>query len=228
MLYYTAKFTIVFKNTIAAHQVNEIISSSINMAMFRDEGLKNLHEKNTFKGYTFSSPYPIETEKIYKPQTLYLLELRSINLNFLLKMKTLLPMSTSYFKVLSCEVNNCKQQYVDKLVTITPAITTLNGSYWVKEDGLEVVMDRMHNNAVRKVKILLNDTFPEPSENFIQCISQLNRKAIKIPYKNTSLIGNKFEIVVKSDAVSQKLAWVVLGCGLAEKGSQGCGFCIAK
>ena len=39
--------------------------------------------------------------------------------------------------------------------------------------------------------------------------------------------GNKFKIIPNEDEVSQKLAFVALGCGLGEKNSFGGGFCIS-
>jgi len=68
----------------------------------------------------------------------------------------------------------------------------------------------------------------EPDDNFIEFIQQTNFKPIKVVYKNTSLIGNKMIIGVKSDEISQKLAFTILGAGLLEKNSIGMGYCIAK
>jgi CRISPR-associated endoribonuclease Cas6 len=227
ILYYEAKISICLKKDTSAEMVYQVISNSINSAFLKDEVLKRLHKENTFKGYTFCSPYPVEASKIYLAQKVYLFRLRSIDLNFILKMKNLLPKCDESFKVLSFELYNCKHKYIDKLKTLTPAVSTLYNRNWTKEDGIEILRDRIHSNAVRKAKLFSRDKFQEPSENFIEFISQTNIKPIRIPYKDTSLIGNKFELVPKSDPVSQELAQIVLGSGLLEKPSLGLGFCIA-
>lgn len=227
MLYYEAKISICLKNDIQQELMHQAISKTINSAMLKDEALKQLHKTNSFKGYCFCSPYPVEASKIYLAKKVYLFRLRSINLNFILKIKNLLPKSDEYFKVLAFELYNCRQKYVDKLMTLTPAVSTLYTRNWVKEDGLEILMANIHNNAVKKAKFFY-EKFQEPSENFIQCITQTNKKAIKIPYKETSIIANKFEIIPKSDDVSQELAQTILGCGVLEKNSIGLGFCIVS
>jgi len=228
MLYYEAKVSICFKTATPADMIYQVISKTINMALSKDEVLKQMHKENFFKGYTFCSPYPVEASKVYLSQKIYLFRLRSIDLNFILKIKNLLPKSDEYFKILSFELYNCKQKYVDKLMTLTPAVSTLYNRNWTREDGIETLREKIHSNAVRKAKLFSQNKFQEPSENFIQCIIQTNLKPIKIPYKETSLIANKFEIVTKSDPVSQELAQIILGTGVLEKNSIGLGFCIVS
>lgn len=63
--------------------------------------------------------------------------------------------------------------------------------------------------------------------DFIKEIRQTNNKPIKIPYKNIYLLGNKFEITVKDDPISQNLAYLALSIGLLEKNAEGFGFCRA-
>ena len=228
MLYYEAKISICLKKDVPQEEAFQVISKTINSALLIDDALKKMHKENTFKGYNFCLPYPVEAAKVYLAQKVYLFRLRSINLSFILKIKNLLPESDEYFKVLSFELYNCRQKYIDKLITLTPACATLYNRNWVKEDGIEILRTSIHNNAVRKAKLFSENKFAEPNENFIQCITQTNKKAIKIPYKETSIIANKFEIIPKSDSVSQELAQVILGCGVLEKNSIGLGFCIVS
>lgn len=226
MLYHEAKISICLKEDIPADMIHQTISKAINFSFLKDEALKNMHEENYFKGYTFCNPYPVESSKVYTAQKVYLFRLRSIDLNFMLKIKNLLPKCDQYFKILSFELYNCKQKYIDKIKTLTPAVSTLYNRNWTKEDGIEVLREKIHTNAVKKAKLFSKNQFQEPSENFIQLITQTNKKPIRIHYKESSMLANKFEIIPKSDAASQELAQVVLGSGLLEKNSIGLGFCI--
>lgn len=228
MLFYEAKISVCFKEDIPADMIHQTISKTINYSFLKDEDLKNMHEENYFKGYTFCNPYPVEEAKIYLAQKVYLFRLRSIDLKFMLKVKNLLPKCDEYFKVLSFELYNCKQKYIDKIKTLTPAVSTLYNRNWTKEDGIEVIREKIHSNAVRKAKLFSKNKFQEPSENFIQFITQTNKKPIRIHYKESSMLGNKFEIIPKSDPASQELAQVVLGAGILEKNSIGLGFCIVS
>lgn len=42
------------------------------------------------------------------------------------------------------------------------------------------------------------------------------------------MLGNKFEIMVKEDPISQNLAYLMLSVGSGEKNSLGFGFCMAR
>lgn len=226
MLYYESKISICFKEDTPHEKSQEVISKSINAAMLLDEELRRKHKENAFKGYTYCAPYPVEVSRTYLAGKIYLFRLRSIDLSFILKIKNLLPRSDEYFKVLAFELYNCKHNYIDRLITLTPAVSTLYNRNWVKEDGLETIRVNIHNNAVKKAKHFSKATFVEPKENFIEFITQTNRTPIKIPYKDGSMLGNKFSLIVKSDEASQELARIILGTGLLEKGSLGLGFCI--
>ena len=59
-------------------------------------------------------------------------------------------------------------------------------------------------------------------------IKKINRKPVKIPYKNINILGNKFEVQIKEDPMSQNLAYLILSVGLLEKNTLGLGFCIAR
>ena len=64
--------------------------------------------------------------------------------------------------------------------------------------------------------------------DFIENIKKINRKPVKIPYKNINILGNKFEVQIKEDPMSQNLAYLILSTGILEKNSQGFGFCKAR
>jgi len=225
---YNLRLTVCFKRDIKYIETNEVLGNFISLAMFNDNQLKLLHEKNTFKFYHYSLPFPVEQNGIYQKNKLYIFDIRSFKEDIIVKFKHLLPKVSTDIKVITSEVKIIKQRQINKLISLTPAVAILGNKCWTKEDGLELIMNRIHSNAVKKARVLLGENFSEPKENFIECIQQLNFKPIKMKYKNTSILSNKFELVVRADDASQQLAWTVFGMGLLEKGSQGYGYCIAK
>lgn len=116
------------------------------------------------------------------------------------------------------------QRKIQKLITLTPTIiTTEKGDYLIGDD-LNFIRQRMIANIQKKY----NQIYSEKIDiDFIKEIKQTNNKPIKIPYKNIYLLGNKFEITVKDDPISQNLAYLALSIGLLEKNAEGFGFCRA-
>ncbi|MCG8483142.1 MAG: CRISPR-associated endoribonuclease Cas6 [Clostridia bacterium] len=203
------------------------IANLISRAMLDEQKLKELHKANTFKFYTFCAFHPLEPEKVYHKGRVYITNIRSLSADFILALKRLLPRADYPVKIISTEVRNYEYRPISELRTLTPAVMTVSDKCWVKEDGVVMLMGSAHINAFKKYRAYFGD-MPEPQENFIEYIRQTNHKASKIPYKNTSLLGNKFEIGVKPDEISQKLAFTVLGAGVLEKSSLGMGYCYAK
>lgn len=116
------------------------------------------------------------------------------------------------------------QRKIQKLITLTlTIITTEKGDYLIGDD-LEFVRQRMIANIQKKYNQIYNEKI---DIDFIKEIKQTNNKPIKIPYKNIYLLGNKFEITVKEDPISQNLAYLALSIGLLEKNAEGFGFCRA-
>lgn len=226
---YQLQLAITFSFDVQYEETNEILSNFISSAMLLDEELKTLHKLNTPKFYIFSLPTPIEREdKAYKKGRVYIFDIRSFRQDMILKFKLLLPRASRDIRILTSEIRTIKPRYINKLISLTPVVSVLTDKCWVKEDGMELLMGRIHSNAVKKAKILIGDSFGEPADSFIECINLLNIKPIKLKYKTSSILGNKLEIIPRSDDTSQALAWIIVGAGLLEKGSQGYGYCIAK
>lgn len=205
----------------------EFIANLISRAMLYDGELKELHGSNKYKFYTFCAFHPVESDKMYRKGRVYITNIRSLSHDFILALREVLPHTNYPIKVISTELRTYEYKPISRIVTLTPAIATIDDRCWTREDGLSLIEDRIHINALKKYQTFFDDT-SEPADNFIKNIRQTNKKPIKIPYKDTSLLGNKFVIDVKSDEASQKLAFTSLGAGLLEKGSLGFGYCFAR
>ena len=129
------------------------------------------------------------------------------------------------FRVIMSNINTNEYRKINKLISMTPCILTKdNGDYKIDND-LELVKNRILAGIQKKYSKLYGS---KVECNFIQEIIKINRTPIKLPYKNIYFLGNKFEVIVKDDEISQKLAHLALSTGILEKNSQGFGFCKAR
>lgn len=226
MQYYNLKVVTLLKNDINNIEVYEKLSKIISKAMLKDKYLRELHEKNEYKNYVFCNLYPVEKNGIYKKGSMYTFDVRFIDLKFAAKIKQLLEKNEDEkFKIIMSKLETNVQRNIKKLITLTPAvITTQKGDYLINND-LELVKTRVLANIQKKYKQLYEETV---NVDFIKDIKQINDNPIKIPYKNINILGNKFEIAVKEDQMSQNLAYLALAIGLLEKNAEGFGFCMAR
>ena len=223
---YNLKVITLLKQNLKNEETYEKISNLISYAMLKDKNLKEIHEKNTFKNYVFCSLYPVQKDGIYKQNNIYSFDLRGLEFSKIMKLKQVLTgLENDYFKIIQINLQNHEQIKINKLITLTPTIiTTPKGDYDI-QDNMELVKDRILANIQKKYKNIYNT---EVNVDFIKEIKKTNRTPIKIPYKNINMLGNKFEIEVKEDPMSQNLAYLALSIGILEKNSLGLGFCMAR
>lgn len=221
MVYYEAKLVLFLQKEIRYENSYEAISKFLSHAMLQDASLKAYHEEKFPKCYVWDSLFPLEKDKLYKVGRIYMLHIRSLDLDFILKLKKCIELShDEVFKVLACQLTNYPYRLITKLKSLTPVICTLpDQKYWTREDGLKLLEERINICTLKKYRRYVGD-IEEDKDGFIESIRLLNEKPISIPYKNTKLIGNKLEITCKTDEYSQKLAFTLLASGL-EKCSLG-------
>lgn len=226
MQYYNIKVAVLLKNDTQTFENYEKISKLISASMLKDQTLKQLHEENRYKNYVFCNLYPIEKDGIYKAGNIYTFQIRTIDFKLGLKIKQVLNnFQNEEFKVIVSDLETSTQRKINTLATLTPAIITSDkGDYLINND-MQLVKERILANVQKKYNQLYNEKI---DMDFIKSIKQTNNKPIKIPYKNINILGYKFEIEVKDDPISQKLAYLILSVGLLEKNAEGFGFCKAK
>lgn len=227
--YYELELEIKLKRNVYFSKSHELLSKFFNKVMLLDEYLKKLHKDSGFKLYSFSGLYPAENDKIYKTNKLYKIRMRSLDAKFTCAMQFALSQITDRdINVISIKLIKKQQQFINEIVTITPAVFTINPKegYWQIGNDIDLLEKRMTTNLEKKYNALFN-TEIENSDIFLHCLNVTNMKTIYIPYKEGLLLSNKFRIQVKEDDISQKLATIALGAGLGEKNSIGMGFCYA-
>lgn len=225
MQYYNLKVVVMPKKDIKNEEAYEKISKLIANAMLKDEYLKQTHEKNEYKNYVFCNLYPVQKSGIYTAGSMYTFDIRFINLSIAMKMKQFLSLiQNEDFKIVMSNLETNSQRKITKLITLTPAIITTDKGDYKIDNNMEFVKTRILANTQKKYNQIYNE---KVDVDFINEIKQTNQKPIKIPYKNIYMLGNKFEITVKEDEMSQNLAYLALSVGLLEKNSIGLGFCRA-
>lgn len=228
MHYFELTTTAYLLKNVAFNEVNEKIAQLINKAMVSDKKLAIKHKENKFKNYVFDSLYPREEDKIYKAGKIYVFRIRSLEEDFIFKIKQLFHNTTTdYFKVIAGEIKKQEQRHIKELYTVTPALATIGKNiYWIPGDDIKLLIERMNANLYKKYKYYFDIPLSE-EQLFFEKIKIMNKKPIVYKYKNINLFGNKFKIAINNDEISQKLAFMTLGVGLLEKNSTiGMGFCI--
>ena len=230
-MYFELRITVLVKQTKHHLEIQEHIGNWISRAQLGDPYFKQTHYDKGFKHYVFSSLYPLEKDGIYQRGRAYILTVRSSRQDIVSRINACMRSSREddYFQFVSIDQRTRKHSHITEMITITPAIVTIDHKPWVNEKNIEVLVTQLHANAEKKyINLYPNDPM-KASQSFIQGIRVENRKPIATTYKGRKLLGNKLRLFINEDDYSQKLANIVLGSGLAEKGSSlGAGFCLAK
>ncbi|MCM3294104.1 CRISPR-associated protein Cas6 [Paenibacillus sp. MER 180] len=231
-MYFELKATVMLKQSGHYLEWPERISAWIGRASLHDPVLKHSHYETAYKHYVYGAPYPREADGIYKKGKVYVIEIRSSIEQTLRRISAALQIESgddSLELLAVSSVNSKRLTHITELTTVTPAIVTIDNKPWVPGGDIELLLKQVHSNAEKKANSLFPDEPIRLDYYFAEGIQLLNGKPIAYCYKGRKLLGNKFRLLIREDAWSQRLAHVVLGSGAAEKGSiLGAGFCLAK
>ena len=210
--------------TITYHDMQQQITQYVDQVMAKKEELLTLHNKNCFKYYCFSGFKAIQREGIYQEGSLNSFSIRCLDKEFAEYLVYELANHTSLtMKGLSCQTKIVKTGLIQKLYLITPAVLKFEDGYWRKNHSLEEFQKRIISNTLRKYEEYTQEEIGQPVKLFTN-FRLLNKVPIKTRYKNIHLLGDKFELIIAEDEVSQKLAQFLLGTGACELNSRGFGF----
>lgn len=230
MEFYELKIKVILKEDMYFTDVSYNIGVFINNSMLNNSLLKKIHEDKFYK-YVFDSFYPLEKSGIYKKDNYYTFRLRSMNLQLLNKMAmAIYNHEYNGIKAVDVDLSLRKVDKINEIISIKPTIVTIDNQPWLKEkDSIDLIKTKLNDNLSKKLKqIKGNDSIKEEID-FIESIELLSKKPAKYKYKNINLLGNKFNIKVKEDELSQSKALMAIALGLGEKGSSlGAGFCNYK
>lgn len=228
MNYFEITITVLLKRDIYFEDCGYIIGKNINKSMLLDDDLKEVHSKKQYKNYVFNSFYPIERDKFYKKDRLYIFKIRGLSEKFIDKIDTCLcNLESEDFKIISTSKKDIKRKRIRELYTQTPLIITVDGKPWLQRDGdLDLFKRRLEDNLEKKYKSFFNEDI-DVRDKFIKSIEFKNRKPMYYNYKGgIKLLANKVRIEIHDNEEAQRIAFLARATGAGEKNSAiGAGFC---
>ena len=216
------------------------ITRFIDTNLSNNSEMYNYHNSKIYKEYCFDSLFPLEEDKIYKKDKEYFFRIRSINqkiANYFLD--TLLSFQTIDIECLSLNAKTIEKKLIEKLYTITPILMKTDEGYWQYSMTFEDFEKRLKINCLKKYlyftqkngdlevdKELLKKLGEDKSDDIdlFTNIKFINKKPITIIYKGRKLVGDKIELQVANNERAQDIAYMLLGTGLLENCTRGCGF----
>lgn len=202
----------------------EEIGKLVDKVLSNNSDFLELHQKNCFKYYCFNGLYPIEEDKVYKADNIYSFQLRTVDKDLAMYLSNEITNHfTSNIKVLKVDLKIINQKHIDKLYSMTPTILKTEKGYWRGNLSSTDFEDRLKINLIKKYNSYtgekINEDFP-----LFTAIEFNNKKPIATNYKNIKILGDKINLTIADDEVSQKIAHFALGAGVLELNSRGLGF----
>ncbi len=236
MKFFQLKCKVYVKRDIYFLDSFDILSKFISFSLCQIEDYEKLHNENKYKNYCFSTISPPQKDKVYKKDKSYEFIIKSLDKEFIedLAIKLRENINNPYLQVLKTEFKKIKQFHIRELYSISPCIVTVKTvegkrRFWtVQEDGdILKLAKQLQDNLEKKYKDFYGKEL-KSTQNFIQLLAIKNQKPQSIFFtkdgRKIRLFGNKFQIIVNEDKVSQKLAFLALSCGVGEKNSLGGGY----
>ena len=237
---YEMKLKVKLKKDIFLRDIPTYITRFMDMNLSANSIMYNYHASKIYKEYTFDGLFPIEEDKIYKKDKEYFFRIRTINqkiANYFLD--TLMFFQNKDMEGLTLNIRVVEKKLIEKLYTITPILMKTDEGYWQYSMTFEDFEKRLKINCLKKYlyftqkngdlevdKELLKKLGEDKSDDIdlFTNIKFINKKPITIIYKGRKLVGDKIELQVANNERAQDIAYMLLGTGLLENCTRGCGF----
>jgi len=209
---------------ITVEESQQRIAELIDKSLASDKKFLDFHRRNSYKNYCFNSFFPLEKDGVYKDGNIYDIKIRTIDKELADYFnKDLANEYTDFIKGLVTDIRVIPKKHIEKLYNITPLVIKNHDGYWKNSLTFEDFERRIKENLIKKYNAI-NDVRIDEDFQLYTAIEIKNKKHIAIMYKGKRLLGDKISLVLSEDPISQELAYMSLGTGLAEMNSRGCGF----
>lgn len=195
----------------------------VDRSICKEKEFLAMHTDKKYTQYVFSGLFPLETDKVYKKGKVYTLTIRTINYRLAqyFAQKVVHERDDS-FKALACEVRILPKKMIEKIYSLTPVILKNDAGYWKKALSVEEFERRLQENAIKKYEAFTGEKLEE--FQLYTALEFTNRTPIAIHYKGIKLLGDKVTLQIAENETAQKVAYFLLGVGILENNSRGCGF----
>lgn len=235
---YELSLIIKLNQDIAFDKTSDVVTKIIDDKICEKLG-KGYHTSKDFKEYTFDNFIKFEEDGIYKKGKNYVFRIRTISKELCDIFFKLEDFENEYLKVLKTTYRVLEKKMIEKLYTLTPALfkqTKGNRSdkagYWlISGMNIKEFQTFINVNAIRKYQFFnkLPTEFWEKQKEvkFFEGI-KFKKNGVRIEYKSKTLFTDKFELKVKTDELSQDIAYMLLGVGILQNNSRGLGFVVPR
>lgn len=200
------------------------IAHFIDSALVKKENLKELHNQNKFKNYTFNSFYPIERVK-YVEDKIYTVQIRTIDYELAEYFNNILKNHYTYdMKGLTVKIKIVPNKVIDNIYSITPLLLKNDEfGYWKDNMSLIDFEKRVRENLIKKYNTITNNKVAEDFELFTS-FEFSNIKPVAFNYKGKKILGDKVKLHISNNETAQKIAYLALGTGIGEMNARGAGY----
>lgn len=225
MQVYEGRLKVFLLKDISINSVQEKISALIDKALVQNEKMAAFHQKISYKNYCFSGFCPVESERVYRQDKIYTIQIRTIDENLMNYFKEhLINAYTEEMKSLTMTVRRIKKIPISRIYTLTPVIQKFDGGYWKEIVTLDEFERRLKENLIKKYNNFTGEKCDEDFDLYTH-LQFDNKGPISCPYKGITLLGDKITLQLAQNPMAQELAYMALGCGLGENNARGNGFC---
>lgn len=219
---YEVTIKVFLKKDIELINLQNKLSNYMNMFLTKNEKYTDLHKSKEYKPYSFDNLYPLEKDKLYKKDNIYQFRFRTINSDLAMYVYDNIDDFTNEdIKGLTTDISIIKNNKIKTIFTLTPVIIKNDEGYWENIMDFDDFEKRIKDNLYKKYKYFINEDLEE--QGFYSLI-KIKSGPIKINYKDVSLLGDKLELEIKEDKLSQDLVYLALGVGIGENNASGFGF----
>ncbi|MEG2289283.1 MAG: CRISPR-associated endoribonuclease Cas6 [Clostridium sp.] len=202
----------------------EVIAELLDKSLVSNQKFSSFHNENTFKNYCFNSFFPLEKDGIYKANNIYDIKIRTVDKNLADYFnKTLANEYTESIKGLVTNIRVIPKKHIEKIYNITPLVIKTDDGYWKNSLTFQNFERRIKENLIKKYNAI-NDVKIDEEFQLYNVIEVKNKKPIATSYKGKKILGDKVNLVIAEDSISQELAYMSLGTGISEMNSRGMGF----
>lgn len=222
---YEIRVKVYTSKDIPVSKIFTVIAHYIDSSLAKTKELLDYHENNQFKNYCFNSLWPVEKDMVYKKDKIYTFIIRTVDLDLARYFSEHLSNHrTNELKGLTVENRMIPRKIIDELYTLTPIILKTDNGYWKNTMSVDDFEKRLFENAVKKYNEYANVKMDEDFQ-FYTSMKFLNKAPISIQYKKIRLLGDKISLKIADNEQAQDLAYFIIGTGLCEMNSRGCGYC---